>query len=74
MIEQTQQTNDLPGRPRSACAADRWRQRRDRPGAGELGHHGMNQGAANAGGLVVGIQYQVVNQDGKWKISRVDAW
>ena len=34
----------------------------------------MNQGAANAGSLVVGIQYQVVNQDGKWKISRVDAW
>ncbi|GAA3048875.1 hypothetical protein GCM10010528_29990 [Gordonia defluvii] len=34
----------------------------------------MNQGATAAGSIVVGIQYQVLRQDGKWKITRVDAW
>jgi Mce-associated membrane protein len=73
MIEQTQQTND--------CRVDAIGLRGLTGGGNGATAQvlaslviSMNQGAANAGSLVVGIQYQVVNQDGKWKISRVDAW
>ncbi|GAB11805.1 hypothetical protein GOARA_088_00690 [Gordonia araii NBRC 100433] len=73
MIEQTGQTND--------CRIDAIGVR-ELTGAGD-GSTGqvlgslvisMDQGGMAAGSIVVGIQYQVVRQDGKWKISRVDAW
>ena len=34
----------------------------------------LDQAGRMAGSLVVGMQYHVVRQDGKWKIERVDAW
>ncbi|GED98712.1 hypothetical protein [Gordonia crocea] len=34
----------------------------------------MSQGGMAAGSMVVGMQYEVVRQDDKWKIERVAAW
>ena len=73
MIEQTQQTND--------CRVDAIGVRGLTGGGNGATAQvlaslviSMNQGVSNAGSLVVGIQYQVLNSDGKWKINRVDAW
>ncbi len=73
MIEQSQQTNEC---------------RVDSIGVRELtgGQDGataqvlanlvisLNQGGSAAGSVVVGIQYRVLRQAGKWKITRVDTW